>query len=382
MKEHMKIMISAGEVSGDVHGKYLVQEIKKFAPGTYFFGIGSEKLKSVGVDIKFDVTKLGTIGIFEALPNLFPLYFTFKKALSLMKKERPDILILIDSQGINMPLAKQAKKLGIKTIYYIPPQEWLWGTEHNAKIVAKTIDLILAIFQKESDAYKFFGGNVFYSGHPLLDIVKPSLSKAEVAKKFLGDDNGPLIALCPGSRSQEIKGLFPALLKAGEIIKRKLPDARFLIPAASKQTLNMLSGVVKDFYPKAVVGYSYDIMAAADLAICASGTINMEASILGIPNIMIYKLSTLSYLYGKYILKIEKKLPHFSMPNILLGERVIPELVMEKAKPETIAQEAISILADTSRQQKMKESFEILKVKLGSCGSITKYAQAVINFAS
>jgi lipid-A-disaccharide synthase len=378
----MKIMVSAGEVSGDVHGKYLVREIKKFDPRIYFFGIGSEKLKSEGVDVKFDIAKLGTIGIFEALHNIFPLYFAFKKALRLLKKERPDMVILIDSQGINMPLAKQAKKLGIKTVYYIPPQEWLWGTEHNAKVVAKTIDLILAIFKKESDAYKAFGGNVSFFGHPLLDIVKPSLSRAEVLKRFLGDENGPLIALCPGSRTQEIKGLFPIFLKAAELIKRKLPDVRFLIPAASNETLNMLSTVVKDFSPRAIVGHSYDIIAASDLALCASGTINIEASILGVPNIMIYKLSPLSYLFGKYILKIDKKLPFFSMPNILLEESVIPELFMDKANPETIAQEAISILVDPARQQKMKASFENLKTELGSCGSIAKYAQAVINFAS
>lgn len=376
----MKIMISAGEVSGDTHGTYLVRELKKLNPNIYFFGMGSEKLLAEGVDVKFDITKLGTVGVFEALPNVLPIYLTYRKMVDLMKKEKPDLLLLVDSQGINMPLAKAAKKIGIKTVYYIAPQEWLWGTARNAKKVAQTIDLIVAIFEKENEIYKLSGGNVVYSGHPLLDIVKPSLSKKETRQRLIGDEKGPIIAICPGSRTQEIKGLFPILLKAGELIKKELPDAKFLVPAAStdmiKRVFNMVS---EDFRPKAVVGHTYDILAASDLAICTSGTINLEASILGTPNIMVYKLSPLTYFLGKYVLKIGERLPYYSMPNILLEQKVIPELVMEQATPETIAQEAVAVIKDSSRQQNMRASFDALKNKLGSPGVIARSAQAILS---
>lgn len=379
----MKIMISAGEVSGDIHGTYLVRELRKLDPNIYFFGMGSEKLLAEGVDVKFDISKRGTIGIFEALPNILPIYITYLEMVNLMKKEKPDLLLLIDSQGINMPLAKAAKKLGIKTAYYIAPQEWLWGTARGIKKVVERIDLIISIWEKEHNIYKQAGGNSVYFGHPLVDIVRPSMSKEEARKLFIGIEAGSsklVISLCPGSRTQEIKGLFPILLKAGEIIKKELPDAGFLIPAASTNTIKEIFGLISDFRPKAIVSHTYEILSASDLAICTSGTINLEASILGIPNIMVYKLSFLTYWLGKYILKIGERLPYYSMPNLLLEEKVVPELVMEEANPERIAGEALSILKDKSRQEKMKGSFEKLRTKLGSPGVIQRCARAILEF--
>ncbi len=373
-----KIMISAGEVSGDTHGKYLVRELKKLDPDIYFFGLGSEKLLSEGVDVKFDITNRGSIGIFEALPNALPIFLVYRKMVELMRREEPGLLILIDSQGINMPLARAAKKLGIKTVYYIAPQEWLWGTKKGVNKVVKTIDQIIAIFDKENEIYKLAGGNVHYSGHPLIDIVKPSKSKNEIRKELLGDAEGPMVAICPGSRTQEIKGLLPILLRAGELVQKQVPDAKFIIPAASTDMIKKIFDLIGDFRPKAVVGNTYDILAAADLAICASGTINLEASILGTPNIMVYKLNPLTYFVGKHMLKIGDKLPFFSMTNLLSEERVIPELVMEEAEPVRIAEEAVNILRDGVRQEKMRASFEKLRNKLGSPGAINRAAKAIL----
>lgn len=377
-----KIMISAGEVSGDTHGTHLVRELKKLEPDAYFFGMGSEKLLAEGVDIKFDISKRGTIGILEALPNVFPIYLTYLKMVDLMKKEKPELLILVDSQGINMPLAKAAKRLGIKTVYYIAPQEWLWGTQRGVKKVAETIDLIVAIFEKEHEVYRLAGANSTFFGHPLLDIVKPSMSRAEARKQFLGTQDGPVISICPGSRIQEIRGIFPVLLKAGELIQKELPEAKFLIPGASTAMIKEVFDLIGDFRPKAIVGHTYEILAASDLSICTSGTINLESSVLATPNIMIYKLSPLTYLLGKYVLKIGEKLPYFSMPNLLLEEKVIPELVMGEANPRKIAEESLLILKDKSRQEKMRASFGRLKNKLGSPGVISRCAKAIVDYSS
>jgi len=381
----MKIMLSAGEVSGDIHGTYLVRELKKINPDIYFFGMGSEKLLAEGVDIKVDISKRGTIGIFEALPNLVPLYLAYRKMIKLMDKERPDLLLLIDSQGINLPLARAAKKFGIKTVYYIAPQEWLWGTARGVANVAETVSLIVAIFEKEFESYKTAGANVVYFGHPLIDMVKPTLTKAEALFQFLGASPGssfPVIALCPGSRPQEINALLPILLKAGEIIREEFPGAKFIIPAASTAMIKEIFTFISDFRPKAIVGHTYDVISASDLALCASGTVNTEASLLGVPNLMVYKLSALTYWVGKYILKIGEKLPCFSMPNLLLKEKVVPELVMGEANPERIAKEALSILKDKSRQEKMIKSFEILKKMLGSPGVISRVARAILTFSA
>ncbi|OGB88983.1 lipid-A-disaccharide synthase [candidate division WOR-1 bacterium RIFCSPHIGHO2_01_FULL_53_15] len=377
----MRIMVSAGEVSGDVHGSYLVREIKKLRPDTRFFGVGSERLAAEGVDIKFDITQRGTIGLLEALPNLFPIFSVFNKVKKLLLQEKPDLVILIDSQGFNLPLAKFCKKIGVKTAYYIAPQEWLWGTPRGVKRVAETVDLIVAIFEKEYEAYKKAGANVVYFGHPLLDIVKPTMTRDVARKKFFGPRvTGPesrVIAICPGSRTQEIINLFPILLKAAEMIQKETPDLFFLIPAASKEIYTMLQKFTLNIKNCAVLlpGSIYDALNASNLAICASGTINFEASILGIPNIMVYKLSPLTYFIGKYFLKIDKKIKFFSMPNILLDEAVIPELVMGDATPENILASARRLLNSPHNDAE----FTRLLSRLGAAGAIEKVARNLLH---
>lgn len=375
-----KIMISSGEVSGDIQASYLVKELKALDPSLIFFGVGSDKLSSVGVRIDFDITARATVGLFEALPNIPYLYLTFKKIVSLMRQERPDLLILVDSQGINMPLAKEAKKMGIKTVYYIAPQEWLWGNTRNLKKVVSTIDLIVAIFEKEYYLYKKSGGRVAFFGHPLVDIVKPTLLKADACNLFFGTsaETFPTIALCPGSRVQEIRKLLPILLKAASLIKQKLPAARFLISAASLGIIREIFPYIDEYGPKAIVNHSYDILNVSNLAICTSGTINLEASLLSVPNLMVYKLSPLTYFIGKYFLKIDKKIPFFSMPNLLLNSPVVPELVMSEANPERIANEALSILNNPEKTKEMKSSFLLLKDKLGSPGVISRCAKEIL----
>lgn len=375
-----KIMVSAGEVSGDIHASYLVRELKTLDQQLTFFGVGSERLKAEGVRIDFDITSRATIGLLEALPNIPTLYLTFKKIVSLLHQERPDLLLLVDSQGINMPLAREAKKLGIKTVYYIAPQEWLWGNTRNLQNVANTIDLILAIFEKEYHAYKRVGGRVSFFGHPLVDIVKPTLDKPAALSLFFGSSSAvfPTIALCPGSRAQEIQKLLPVLLKASSLIKQKLPSSRFLISAASLGIIKKIFAYVSEYGPKAIVDHSYDILNVSDLALCTSGTINLEASILGVPNVMVYKLSPLTYFIGKHFLKIDKKIPYFSMPNLLLNSPVIPELVMNQANPERIAIEALSILKNPDKINEMKTAFLSLKEKLGSPGVISRCAKEVL----
>jgi lipid-A-disaccharide synthase len=380
----MKIMICAGEVSGDVHGSFLVQEIKKLAPAAVFFGVGSERLAAAGVEVRLDITKRGTIGLLEALPNLFPLLSVFNRIKKMVVTEKPDLVMLIDSQGINFPLAKFCKKTGVKTAYYIAPQEWLWGTPKNTRLVAERVGLIVAIFRKEFEAYRQAGANVVYFGHPLLDIVKTTMSKAEFRRQLFGGPSlaAPVICLCPGSRLQEIKQLFPLLLRAAALIKRSCPGANFVVPVASRQLEELVGAQLASFGAQIIVGRTYDALAASDLALCVSGTINLEASLLGTPNIMVYKLSRLTYLIGKYLLRVDKKMKYFSMPNILLDKRTLPELVMSDATPAKIAAEAVALLKNPARQAEMRRDFDELRQKLGAPGALRRSAAAVLSFAA
>jgi len=381
----MKILVSAGEVSGDVHGAYLIKEMKRLRPDIFFFGVGSERMAAEGADIKFDITNRGTIGLFEALPHLLPLYFIFQKLKSLILSEKPDLALLIDSQGFNLPLAKFCKSRGIRTAYYIPPQEWLWGTPEGVKNVVENVDLIVAIFEREYNVYKQAGAKVIYFGHPLLDMVKPAMSLENARLHFLGSSSvGPVVSLCPGSRMQEIYGLLPILLKAAELIQKELPQVRFLVPAPSQAAFDKINSIISNSslvisHLKVVEDQTYDALFASDLALCASGTINLEASLLGVPNIMVYKLSPFTFFIGKHLLKIDQKLKYFSMPNLLLDSPVIPELVMSRANPSILAHEAVSLLSDTSRLSKMKSSFSLLRSLLGQPGVVEKIAKAILS---
>lgn len=378
-----KIFISAGEVSGDVHGSYLVKELKKQRSDLQFYGIGSERLAAEGMKIDYDIARRGTIGIFEALPNALPLYFIFNRVKKQLVADRPDLVILIDSQGFNVPLAQFCKKNGIKTAYYVAPQEWLWGTSRGARKIARLVNLIIAIFEKEFEIYRREGANVVYYGHPLIDIVKPSRSKEETRRQLMGPEvtpSTPVISLCPGSRLQEIKGLLPMLLEAGRIIRRSIPNAHFIIPVASSKIIEEIFGLIKeDLRPKAIVGETYNLLYASDLNLCSSGTINLESSILGVPNLMLYKLSYPSFLIGKYILHIDRRIKYFSMPNILLDRPVIPELVMGNANPGKIASTALSILQDRQKMEEMKTQFYNLRSKLGNGDVIQKVAEKILS---
>lgn len=376
----MKIFVSAGEVSGDVHGSYLVKELNKLNTDLTFFGVGSEKLIEAGVDVRWDITRRGSIGLIEVLPNLFPILSTFNKVKKLLLKEKPDLAILIDSQGFNLPLAEFCKKNGIKTVYYIAPQEWLWGTNKGLSKVARCVDLIIAIFEKEYQIYKHTMASVVYNGHPLLDIVKTTNTKQELRERFWSKNSsaGPIIALCPGSRIQEIKNIFPIILGAARKIQGSIPNAKFLVPVASRKIKDMVLSKLSGLNAISVIGQTYDVLSAADLAICTSGTINLEASILGTPNIMVYRLNPLTYWIGKNILKIGEKMKYFSMPNILLDKAVVPELIQSHATPALIAMESVSILENKEKYSRMARDLAELKDKLGEPGAIRKAAEAIL----
>ena len=364
-------MISAAEVSADILGSYLAKELKD----CYLFGMGGEKMRSAGVDVRIDITEKSSVGIIEALKYLPSHLFTLRSMKDMLKKEKPDALILIDAQGFNMPLASFAKNLGIRTIYYIAPQEWLWGTKKGVERVVKTIDLIVSIFKKEHDVYKAAGGNSVYFGHPILDVVKPSMKKEDFCREFSLDPKEKIIALCPGSRSQEIKNLFPILLDVAGRIK----GAQFILPISSSKFKDKIKSEISrtSLNIKIIEGHNYDVLANSDLVIAKSGTIVLECVCLDTPVIMFYKLSPITYFIGKHLLKI--KLPFYSMPNLLAGKMIVPEFVMEKASADNIYNEAVRMLADLD---KAKAGYADVRSLLGNEGATKKAAQKIIEFVN
>lgn len=377
-----KIMISAAEVSGDVHGSYLVREIKKMDPSMSFFGMGGEQLRAAGADIRIDITSKSTIGILEALKHVPSHLNTINKLKKMMDHEKPEALILIDAQGFNMPMASIARSKGIRTIYYIAPQEWLWGTEKGVRKVASTIDMIVSIFKKEHEAYQKAGGNSVYFGHPLIDIAKKSIARSEFMNKYRIEPDNKIISLCPGSRYQEIKGFLPMLIETARKIKKDLQDVKFILPLSSTIFKDEIIKLVNDRGVDILIieKDNYNALGNSDLAIAVSGTVVLESALLGTPVIMFYKLSELTYFIAKNVLKI--KLPYYSMPNILLNEPAVPEYVMKEANAENLYKKAIELLSDNNKTDQIKDKFKKLKLQLGDPGMINKAAGSIVRYLS
>jgi lipid-A-disaccharide synthase len=380
----LRLMISAAEVSGDVHGAAMAKELKAVDKDVVLFGMGGEKMAEAGVDVKLDITEKSTIGLIEPLKHIPSHLRSLKFLVSLMKKERPDALIVIDAQGFHIPLVKKASKLGIRTIYYIAPQEWLWGTAKGVKKVANAVDLIIAVFEKEYEAYRGAGGNAVYVGHPLVDMARPTYRREELRSASTVEVGAPFVGLFPGSRKQEIEGLLPIMLDSIKLIEGKFGKVNPLLGLSSSKFRQSVEKMVEKHKVNLsiVEGGTYDALAACDVSIAASGTILLEAAVVGAPVIMTYKLSPVTAFLAKHVVKLDKKLPYYSMPNILANEKIIPEYIMEAANAENLSNEVVSILKDRSKAEGIRHGLNQVSALLGEPGVVAKVARGIIDFAS
>ncbi|CQR70583.1 Lipid-A-disaccharide synthase [Sporomusa ovata DSM 2662] len=374
----MKIMLSVGEASGDMHGASVAAALKLLQPDIELFGMGSKAMQSAGVRVDYDIAGQGIMGLVEVVKNLGKLFELRDKLAALMDKERPDALVVIDYADFNMRLAKIAKAKGIPVVSYICPSAWAWRRS-RAKGVAGTVDKVAAIFPFEAEVYEAAGADVTFVGHPLVDIVKPAMTKEAAYEHFTADQNRPLVLLMPGSRQQEIVKLLPVMLGASQIIRKRLPDCQFFLPVASTISQAILQDIIGSYQVPVTLttDYTYDLMGLANAAIAASGTATLETSIMGAPTVIIYKLAPLTYFLGKFLVKI----PNIGLPNIIAGRRIVPELLQDDANPENIAAETLKILTDSQVYTKTQADLAEVKAKLGQTGAVKRVAEVILEVA-
>ncbi len=372
-------MVSAMEVSADVHLSYLIKAIKEQDPSIRVFGLAGSYSKACGVEVTADITSKGTIGFIEPLKHLPALLYQLYQAKKLLEKEHPDLLIVVDGQGFNVPLAAHAKKLGIKVIYYIPPQEWQWGTEKGGRSVLQVVDQIIAIFKEEADFYNKLGGKAFFNGHPLLDIVQPKLSKTEFCEQHQLSVDKPIVGLFPGSRRQELKYLLPVMIKAIDIVKADDQNVQFILSAATPDCYKRITSKVGDL--KVVQGQNYDIMAHSDFIVTATGTATLEAACLQKPMIALYKFSPISYWLIKKL--VGHRIPKYAaLPNIWLDKMAVPEFVQVGVEPQNVADNILKLLNNPKLREEMSVALQGLNKVMGSKGSLKKNAEIVLKLLS
>ena len=369
-----KILLVAGEVSGDLHGSHLVEALQRIEPEIQFFGVGGEGLKRRGMKLLYPAQSLSVVGITEVFVKLRTVLKALRGLKGSLEREKPDLIILIDFPEFNLRLAKIARRRGIPVVYYISPQIWAWRPQ-RIKLIARVVKKMIVLFPFEVPLYETAGVDVEWVGHPLLDIVKPTLPKEKAFREFGLDPKRRTVGLLPGSRIHEIERLLPPLLASTLLLQKEIPDLQFVIPLAPGISRTILSSQMKNisFPVKVVEGFTYDVMNLSDLLIMASGTATLEGAILGKPMIIVYKVSLPSYWVGRALIRVD----HIGLVNLVAEREIAPELIQKDVNPERIADEASRILRDPILSRKMAESMDEVRQKLGEPGAAQRAAQIV-----
>lgn len=374
-----RAMIIAGEVSGDIYGGLLAADMLKIDPGIELSGVGSEKMEEAGVSLFLDSNQLSVMGFWEAITQLRKLRGILHSLQDRIKRERPDLLILIDYPGMNLRLAKFAHGIGIRVMYYVSPQIWAWG-RNRVKAVRDNVDKMVVILPFETELYQAEGVDVSYVGHPLIDIVGPEIDR-DTLRSNLGLEPGrKLVTLLPGSRSQEIRNHTRPLVETARLLRERFPSTDFVLvtlPPFVDLVRAEAAAVGGESFPIASE-HRYAILKYSDLALTCSGTATLEAALLETPMIVIYKLAFFSWALGKLIVKV----PHVSLTNLVAGKRLVPEFLQGAVDPVALAREAGSLLQDDTRREHIVEELKRIRAKLGGGGASERAARLALSLMS
>jgi lipid-A-disaccharide synthase len=383
----MRIFISTGEVSGDLQGAMLIESLYKIAAeqniDLEIAGLGGDRMKITGTKIIANTAAIGSMGYVEGLPFVIPTIKIQTLSKRYLSQNPPDILVLIDYPTPNLALAAYVKKYlpKVPVVYYIAPQDWAVPMLNNVPKIAKVVDKLLAIFPEEAKYFQSKNINVTWVGHPLLDRIEKAPNR-EKARLNLGiKPEQQVITLLPASRHQELKYLLPAICQAAQKIHYQLPQIQFLIPVSLENYRQTIETVVTEYNLPATIlaGKTLDAIAAADLAITKSGTVNLEIALLDIPQVVIYRVHPLTAWIARKILRLS--IPLMSPPNLIVNREIVPEFKQEEVTADNIAREALELLFNQERQQQMTRDYQQMRSLLGTIGVCDRAAQEIVNLA-
>ena len=386
-----KIFISTGEVSGDLHGSLLANalfdEAKKRSIDIEIYGLGGERMQKEGVKILQDTTSISAIGIWEALPLIIPTLKIQKKFYKSLKSLSPNCLVLIDYMGPNIKIGRNLKSKNNKLpiYYYIAPQEWAWRVGNNSTTdLIGFSDKIFAIFKQEAEFYKRRGGNVLWIGHPMIDSTKKLPTKKDSRKILKLKANENILLIMPASRPQELKYVLPVFMKVAKKLQQKYPTLIVYIPSCRKDFDDKFKIALTKYEVQGKVVSQNDIeelktyiYSLTELALCKSGTVNMELALYGIPQIVGYRVSRITAFIAKKILNF--KVRFISPVNLLVKKLIIPEFVQKEFDVKKIFNKACRIIDNKSEKVRILKGYSLLKKELGEVGVVKRAAEEIIN---
>ncbi|TYT73699.1 lipid-A-disaccharide synthase [Desulfobotulus mexicanus] len=357
------VMLVAGEASGDLHGAALIRAMAEKDPQIFFCGIGGDQMRRAGMRPVADSSGLAVMGVTEVIGSFLKIRKVYKTAEMILASLRPDLLILIDYPGFNLRLAQEAKKNHIPVLYYISPKVWAWRSSRVQQI-AERVDKLALIFPFEVEWFQERGvDQAVYVGNPLMD-------QAPEFREMRPDDvlaSNPVIGLLPGSRPGEIRRMLPVLCEAAELISQKIPGARFILSAAPGTHLaDIQAWAAASGAPShmEVVSGAYPVLDAADVVAAVSGTVTLEAALAGVPGVLVYRMSALSYAVARRVVNV----PYAGLANLIAGAEIMPELLQENATPEKVCEAVCMLLQDKDRRKLHHHALSEVRAALGSPG--------------
>ena len=372
----MRIMIIAGEASGDQHSARLVEAVHALDPSITFFGIGGEAMRQAGVDTLVDSSEMAVVGLVEIWAHRKVIFGALDKMREILKNDPPDLLFLTDYPEFNLRLAKTAKQQGVKVLFYISPQIWAWR-QWRVKKIRKLVDMMAVIFPFELDFYQQHHVPVRFVGHPLAEEVHASAERDSLCAEFGLDSTRPVVGLFPGSRQSEVKRLMPIIIETAKQLQQQKPGIQFLLPVASTLSPDIFNLYLDADTPPItrLENRSYDVMAACDAIVTVSGTVTLEIALIGTPMVIINRISALSYFIAKQLVRVD----HIGLCNIVAGKRVVPELIQYEARPEKISREIMNMLEQPDYTQSIKKELNKVRAKLSSEGEVTDLAELTLS---
>lgn len=368
-----RIMIVAGEASGDLHGAYLVRAMKEMDPSLSFYGVGGEKMSREGVRLLADSSDLAVMGLVEVFSRLKFILGVMNKLKRSLETERPDLVVLIDYPGFNLSLAKAAKKKGVKVFYYISPKVWAWR-KGRIKTIRRVVDRMALIFPFEEEIFRDAGVRATFVGHPLLDEIEIAGTADEIRCDLGLAEEKRTVALLPGSRESEVRALLPGMVGAAKILTARFGSGiQFVLPMAYTLSPEWIEGIaVSSGVPiRLVAGRTHEVLSAADAAIVASGTATLETALLVKPMVIVYKVSPLTFFLGKRVVRVK----HIGLANIVAGRTVVPELIQQDFTAERVADEVTRILVDQNVRDTMIRELSEIRARLGNPGAARRAAR-------
>jgi lipid-A-disaccharide synthase len=368
-----RVMLIAGELSGDLHGAGLVRELKKRKPDLEVYGVGGDGMKGAGMELIFHIKDLSFMGFAEVLKHLPTIRKVRHSLLEVVARRKPDVLILIDYPGFNLRFARQAKAHSIRILYYISPQVWAWG-KRRVEMMKGLIDKMFVVFPFEVDIYREAGIEVEFVGHPLLETIG-ELGRADGFRERFGISRGKrLLALLPGSRLQEVERILPMMAEAASVLKNEF-ECEVAVSVAPNLDEDFYRQLVGSFSFHFVSGATYDLVRNSELAFVTSGTATLETACFGTPMIVVYRTSFPTYWIGRMLITLKT----IALVNIVAGRKVVPELIQGKMTPENLVREARRILRSAAVAQQMRTELLAVRGKLGTPGASARVAEQVLH---